>query len=1291
MIDTQTQLEYDLLTGLYSRWKCRLDLIQVIDNGENRVLCLIDVDNFKYINENFGTTTGDVLLKDIANSLCDTYPESIIYRISGDEFAILINPTTYSRYQMSVMTRNLFDHLNRIKVQGHEDHRLSFSIGSVFIDPNHHHTPEEVTTEATEQRHQAKKHEGNFLCSRYGSIPDVEGAFMVLREDRKLYNQINNRLFRIHDKADWINYLHEGASLKENMFRRNQGHLDDIVEYFRQGGLAATEYENLFMLIVNYARVLDAFMYEILIQNILIPYYEEQDPTDISVRSRLGHLYLLMADSLVSVVRMGDQLQRKNILSYLQKCMKITKGLPHDCIQFEPYFFALCELIGHYESVAADLGDINDYDKAYEELRDLLMGPDPIVFQDIEVYRYFEYLVNNARLFPIYRACYLRVKDSGMTEDERKELDRRLSYIKSHLVNGVYDMAGDDPAIQRLASYLQRFLLDGLSNNEIFELLELGLHTVRQMEYGTLSESNLIIVAYLFIGAAQSLKVCDYSYEKKRQESMRGLDFLIELLRKRESIATDHQILFLTQVMLRSMISSPNLTPSDKVFYLGHAMAAITLDTYSHSKAVATYANVILSNIIDNHPELLIGQTRPYDSKEELLANRESLLTFMEYACMLHDVGKMKLTPITSNAYRRLTDHEFSLIRRHPAAGVDILASEPAFEPFYPFIYTHHRWWNETAGYPGIQAWEKQHRMHILVDILSICDSLEAATSRIGRNYRNAKTFLQILDEFYEESGTRYSSEVLQSIISSQETYYQLRQMVDREWQNVYLRIFREMVDLPITDSRPDISSILPGLYQNQGDVSPSVSLQTSNNHLSVPQWMQQMPDDTLKLFTFSLMELNRMNVRAERSIIFLYNVDHDMLGFLTADEKGQMHQEFVKHYSKHPLELYLSKDGFNKAMSLIQNVVHDPEFPKEGEVKLEYSDKSMCLLASYTSVVDQNGKVLSIVGKLEDINATRSKLIQSIRNQNRYLEMFDALKQQYITAIYSDIAFENFEIVKGFPKLYEGAKTVRNTTELARFVAENLVDPEYRNDFLEFFDKDTILERLKNASCITLEYHSRVSGWVQSHLFPASYDSKSNITHLLMVLENVEDEHQQKVHLTRAAHFDALTGLYNRMKGEELIRKKIASGGTQIFAILDCDNFKRINDRLSHLVGDKVLCEQSSILAEVFGKHDAMRLGGDEFVVYINGDEAKKLINSFNGIQNLFYKFSQRISTIRIPELENISPTMSCGVVFTDGSVDNVSFEYLYEAADEALRESKTRRNGTVTISELRYRDYFR
>jgi diguanylate cyclase (GGDEF)-like protein len=97
--------------------------------------------------------------------------------------------------------------------------------------------------------------------------------------------------------------------------------------------------------------------------------------------------------------------------------------------------------------------------------------------------------------------------------------------------------------------------------------------------------------------------------------------------------------------------------------------------------------------------------------------------------------------------------------------------------------------------------------------------------------------------------------------------------------------------------------------------------------------------------------------------------------------------------------------------------------------------------------------------------------------------------------------------------------------------------------------------------------------------------------------------------HITHQARHDALTGLANRAGfGERLSlatgRARSDSAPLALFYI-DLDDFKPVNDRYGHGVGDELLCAVGSrLLGCVRGGDTVARLGGDEFAVLVEGVE---------------------------------------------------------------------------------------
>ncbi|MFB6291660.1 MAG: GGDEF domain-containing protein [Candidatus Bipolaricaulia bacterium] len=83
----------------------------------------------------------------------------------------------------------------------------------------------------------------------------------------------------------------------------------------------------------------------------------------------------------------------------------------------------------------------------------------------------------------------------------------------------------------------------------------------------------------------------------------------------------------------------------------------------------------------------------------------------------------------------------------------------------------------------------------------------------------------------------------------------------------------------------------------------------------------------------------------------------------------------------------------------------------------------------------------------------------------------------------------------------------------------------------------------------------------------------------------------------------DPLTGLYNRRYFQEFIEKEAERarryGHPISFSMMDINNFKDINDRYSHMVGDEVLKDISQLLLDNIRESDILvRYGGDEFLL---------------------------------------------------------------------------------------------
>lgn len=107
---------YDSLTGLPNRLYLYENIgptiVKAIKSNENGAFIFIDVDNFKLINDTFGHSTGDILLKRIAERISQICTNNAdIIRLSGDEFIILLSEAA-SAYSVSLFLKSLIAAFN---------------------------------------------------------------------------------------------------------------------------------------------------------------------------------------------------------------------------------------------------------------------------------------------------------------------------------------------------------------------------------------------------------------------------------------------------------------------------------------------------------------------------------------------------------------------------------------------------------------------------------------------------------------------------------------------------------------------------------------------------------------------------------------------------------------------------------------------------------------------------------------------------------------------------------------------------------------------------------------------------------------------------------------------------------------------------------------------------------------------------------------------------------------------------------------------------------------------------
>ena len=151
--------------------------------------------------------------------------------------------------------------------------------------------------------------------------------------------------------------------------------------------------------------------------------------------------------------------------------------------------------------------------------------------------------------------------------------------------------------------------------------------------------------------------------------------------------------------------------------------------------------------------------------------------------------------------------------------------------------------------------------------------------------------------------------------------------------------------------------------------------------------------------------------------------------------------------------------------------------------------------------------------------------------------------------------------------------------------------------------------------------WNKRKNGEIYAEMLTitAVYGSDAKTQHYVALFSDITALKEHQNQLEHMAHFDALTGLPNRLLLSDRLRQGMASAErrnqTLAVAYLDLDGFKSVNDVHGHETGDQLLITLASRMKQGLREGDTLaRIGGDEFVAVLidlcDGDASVPLLN---------------------------------------------------------------------------------
>ena len=141
----------------------------------------------------------------------------------------------------------------------------------------------------------------------------------------------------------------------------------------------------------------------------------------------------------------------------------------------------------------------------------------------------------------------------------------------------------------------------------------------------------------------------------------------------------------------------------------------------------------------------------------------DQMARYVEYAALLHDIGKIGIDESILLKPGKLTPEEYEVMKRHPAIGHQILAPVKFLGPVAQMVLHHQEWFN-GQGYPEALKGEE---IPLGSRIVAVIDAWDAMTS--DRPYRKALGRDVAIGELRKGAGTQFDPKIVEAFLRLEE------------------------------------------------------------------------------------------------------------------------------------------------------------------------------------------------------------------------------------------------------------------------------------------------------------------------------------------------------------------------------------------------------------------------------------------------------------------------------------------------------------------------------------------
>ncbi|MCI5856213.1 MAG: ATP-binding protein [Agathobacter sp.] len=440
-----------------------------------------------------------------------------------------------------------------------------------------------------------------------------------------------------------------------------------------------------------------------------------------------------------------------------------------------------------------------------------------------------------------------------------------------------------------------------------------------------------------------------------------------------------------------------NLGPDEVDFhYLLNILIQRDESLMIQTTVVKRLALTILKRVLEAKPELLIG-TFGAQSVVEVLEKREAYEEFLSRAAILYDIGKCDFLEITDLQSRRLEPEEKNMIHKHPKVGYEILKRVHVDENICEVALGHHKSYDGKNGYP--QDFDNTaSKVRFFIDLIRICDCMNAATDEFGRVYSQTKTLEVFVNELTLGAGYLYNQDIVELIRTDRQLFNDLDYICRAGRIAFYYEAYNDFIE------NSGKTNTMAADEPEETTKSAYDAEVGKNSHLIEDiQEMSREQKQVLGSLAKSAMLIARIQMNENR-----IHIIHRSHSALIGEIKSTEFTEFVNSFGKervHP-------EDYPRLKRLIDyGAFYDRLYASDGsfEIELRFKDGEdwHWIRAQFVLAEEKSGVPQIVVLSITDIDTSKKQQIQlqkAMELAHRQAEQASKAKSEFLSNMSHDI-----------------------------------------------------------------------------------------------------------------------------------------------------------------------------------------------------------------------------------------------------------------------------------------------